>query len=68
MDSYKDRLIDEQDAIARAIEEDDAEALFGLAQQIKKEGDDEYAEEIRSLAYQATKRNWAYDEYKDNSL
>jgi hypothetical protein len=68
MDSYKDRLIDEQDAIARAIEEDDAEALFGLAQAIKNQGDDEYADEIRTLAYQAARRNWSYDEHKDNLL
>lgn len=65
MTSSKDLLIDEQDAIAQAIASDDSETLFRIAQHIAKEGDEEYASEVRELGYKAEKNIWAHDEKAD---
>lgn len=66
MYTAKDALIEEQDAIARAVAGDDTETLLRIAQAIKESGDDEYAESVRKLAFQAERNIWAHDEMRDN--
>jgi hypothetical protein len=68
MFSIKDARLDRQECVQWAIQNDDNEQLYKLAQLFKEEGEDEVADELRKLARQAEKNNWAYDEARDNNL
>ena len=61
-------VADEQDTIFRAIAADDDETLATLAQHHAGQGNDEYAEWLRTQARKARSNNWAYDEAVDNEL
>lgn len=54
--------------INKAIIEEDSEALYFLADIIKKMGDDELAERLLAEANRINDEEWAFDRDRDNSL
>lgn len=51
-----------------ALNEEDATKLYEIAEIIKREGDDEKAEQLKKIANRIRGEEWAYDEWVDNNL
>ena len=54
------------DEIATARKEREAEALYRIAEQFKKNGDDETAYQLRKEAMRIEVDDWAYDNLIEN--
>ena len=61
--SYSDNEArwEREEAIARALETSDSEALYQLAELEQEEGNDETAEELIKTAKMIDRNDWAYD-------
>lgn len=66
--SIAEAIIERHDCINRAIEADDASALYRYAELYAKEGEDEAAEHLLNLAKRARLNENSYDEQRDNNL
>lgn len=64
--STKEARMELQDAVEQAIHHRDVEVMIALARRYKNMRDDEYADELRSLARKWEQEDWAYDESIDN--
>jgi hypothetical protein len=70
--SIQEAKNDQQLDIDIALMTRDSESLKGLAQQLKKQGEDEKAEQLLTIAKAIEQDEhdeyWAYDEWVDNNL
>lgn len=65
--SIQEATNQQQEAIKRAVEQDDEVTLFLYAKKFA-DTDGEYAEVLLELARKAQNNNWAYDRHVDNCL